>query len=398
MGLMHIRLAVPDAAELAACCGVIGLVQLAMALRARALERRPSPPWPGGPPHALVVFTCKGVGPGLRENAASFLAQDYSGAVSYLYVVPKASDPAFAVLREVAGSAAGADVRVLASEVEPVGCSGQAADLAWAAGRFPAAARLLVFADADCRVGPDWLSRLCAPLSDPAVGVSTSAALPVPLGWSVPGTLRMLWVAASLPFFSSFGLVCGQSMALRKEDFERWGVAEAWKRCVGNDHLVARLAAAWDRRVRFVFAALPADREGCSWDGFWSVLNKWMTYTRIYAPVPWACGFALAAFKAACLVASFWPRWRPGLLAAVWAMDAVSLSVLMLWLRGLRPEVFAGFPGGRLGVAVAALVGAVPVFLVYLVNHACSLTSRVRWAGRVYRFSGPLDVEVEAGP
>lgn len=395
---MHIRLAFPSPSELAVGCGVVALIQLAAAVRARWAEGRAAPPWPSGAPPALVVFTCKGVGPGLRENAAAFLAQDYPGAVSYLYVVPKASDPAYAVLSEVAQAARGADVRVLASEVEPVGCSGQAADLAWAAGRFPAASRLLVFADADCRVASDWLSAMCAPLADPAVGVSTSAALPVPRGWSLPGTLKMLWVAASLPFFSAAGLVCGQSMALRREDFERWGVAEAWKRCVGNDHVVARLAAAWDRRVRFVFSALPADREECTWASLWSVLNKWMTYTRVYAPGPWAAGFALCLFKSAALAAALVPRPQGALLAAVWGMDAAFLAFTVHWLSGLRPAVFAGFPLGRAGLCAAAVLGAAPVFLVYLVNHLASLTSRVRWAGRVYRFRGPLDVDVEDGP
>ncbi|TPW19406.1 MAG: glycosyl transferase family protein, partial [Elusimicrobia bacterium] len=346
---MHLRLAVPRVEELAALCALGGLVQLAFALKSLLAARRPGPAW-SSPPSVRVYVTCKGAPPPFLENARALLSQDYAGPWSVVFVTPASGDPAAVALR--GPELAALKPEVLSSGVVPERCSGQAADLVWALAAERPGADVLVFADADGRVGRDWLSELVAPLADPGVGVSSVGAVPVPRrlgGW---GLLRAAWVASGLPFFSEMGLVCGQSMAVLRRDFERWDVAADWSRCVGDDFVLARLARAAGRRPRLAFRAMPADCEDCGAGAFWAVLNKWAVYFRVHAPGLWTLALASTAFKVYCVWRGLWPVPRPLLLGALWGGDAAFLALTLLLLASLRPAVFEGLPGGR-----AALVG-----------------------------------------
>lgn len=388
---MHLQLAVPRPQELAALCAFFGSIQLVVAAKAMlsAFRRRPS--WPA-PPSARVYVTCKGAPPSFLENVRALRAQRYPGTWSLVFVTPDAGDPAVAALRGLDGP----PVEVVSSGVVPERSSGQAADLVWALEADRPTADVLVFADADGLVGEDWLTELVAPLADPKVGVSSIGAVPVPRSLGVAGLLRMTWVAGGLPFFSDQGLVCGQSMAVARRDFSDWGTAAAWSRCVGDDFVLARLAQAWERRPRMAFRALPADREASGAGGFWAVLNKWAVYFRVHAPGLWTLAVLGTAFKLYCAYRGLWPHPRPVLLAALWGLDAAYFFLVMVWLARLRPSAFEGLPGGVLTLAASAALGAIALPWVYLVNLGASTTSKVRWAGRTYRISGPLDVRVES--
>lgn len=389
---MHLRLAVPRAEELAVLCAFFASLQLAVAVKALWRGRRRGPAW-ASPPSARVYVTCKGAPPSLAENAKALLAQRYAGSWSVVFVTPDARDPAAVLLRGLQAPAP----EVLCSGVVPERSSGQAADLVWALAADKPGADVLVFADADGLVSEDWLAELVAPLADPAVGVSSVGAVPVPRALDAVGLLRAAWVAAGLPFFADWGFVCGQSMAILRRDFEEWGVAAAWSRCVGDDFVLARLARAWDRRPRLAFRALPADRSGGGAGAVWAVLNKWAVYFRVHAPALWTWAVLGTVFKVYCAVRGLWPRPQPVLLVALWGGDAIYLFVVLSWLSLTRPTAFAGLPGGALTLAGTSALAAAVLPWVYLSNLAASLTSRVRWAGRTYRIFGPLDVRVEGG-
>ncbi|HBL15896.1 MAG: hypothetical protein A2X36_17580 [Elusimicrobia bacterium GWA2_69_24] len=391
---MTFRLAVPSILELTILAGTVGCIQLGFLASAAWRSRRRSAPLKD-PPSVAVIVACKGVPPGLEANAAALLDQDYPGEVSWLFVVPEEGDPACRVLS--AAVAGKPRARVLASGVKPERCSGKAADLVWALDRLPEGAELVAFADADVRVGRDWLTAMTAPLADHEVGVATSATVPVPGGASFWGVLRMLWTAGGIPFFDALGMVCGQSMALRRPDIVSWGLAGVWSRAFLEDLALTALARRLGRPVRFVFAAMPAQSGDCSAGEFWAVFNKWWMCFRVYELRLWLPCLLLIAFKVYAVGRGVWPRLHPGLLAILWGMDALFLLAVLLWLRSLRPANFADLPGGISGAGAAALLGAPVLPWIYAANFLCTLgPPRIRWGGRLYHLAGPLDVRVVA--
>lgn len=397
---MIVRLAVPTVRELTAFCAAAGLVQLAMLAAMYLRRRRDEPESPAARPSVEVIVPCKGVPPGLAENALALRAQAYPGAAEVLFVVPDGKDPAVPVLMRAAaapaasGAPAWLRARVAVSEAKPERCSGKAADLAWALRRSSgAASELVVFADADLRVAPGWLTRLTAPLRDPAVSAATAMALPVPQRLEFWSVLRMLWTAYGLPFLDAGGLLCGQSLAARRADLDAWQVPALWERVVLEDLALANLIRGRGGKVVFVHGALSAAREACGPAEFWGVFSKWTLLFRVYERRVWVLGLVLTLFKVYCLASGLARPHGAGLLAALWGFDALFLALVLAWARAESPFASAGTPPAALFLCAAA--GAPLLPLCHLVNYAASLgPARVRWGGRTYLLRAPDDVVV----
>ncbi|TBR26277.1 glycosyltransferase family 2 protein [bacterium] len=389
---MFVRLAVPTVGELTAFCAAAGAVQLA-ALAATALRRRPAPPGSAPRPSVQILVPCKGVPSGLAANAAALRAQEYAGPAEILFVVPSAADPAHAVLTAASAAPGLLPARVAVSAGDASRCSGKAADLAWALRRPDASSALVVFADADLRVVPGWLSRLTAPLADPSVSAATAMALPVPERPGLWSVLRMLWTAYGLPFLDLGGLLCGQSIAARRADLAAWEVPALWERVVLEDLALANRIRERGGKTVFVHEALSAAREDCSAAEFWGVFNKWTLLFRVYEPRVWVPGLLLTVFKAYCLARGLLLGRAPGLLAALWGLDALYLFLVLAGARSRSPAAFAG--ASLPGLAASAALGAPLLPLCHLANYAASLgPARARWGSRTYLLRAADDVVV----
>lgn len=335
-------------------------------------------------PPVSVIVPCREAADSLAAGVRALLAQEYGGRREFIFVVADAADPAYGRLRAILADAPGARARVVVSGVEPKRCSAKLANLLGALPHVAADSEALLFTDSDLVVPPDWMRRMLAPLRDPSVGAASSAMIYLPCGgfW---GFLRSVWMAASVVYFSLLERAAGQSLALRRGDFEAWGVARVWEASLLEDMPVTTLARRHGKRVEFVSAAMPHSSDGCDARGFFSVFNRWIVCFRVYDPFLWLLGLSVTLLKCWIVLRGAWlGTYAPAL--CLYGADAANLGLVFAILR-------ARFPERWLYHSVLAAASAPLLWAAYAVNFGNSLfSSTVVWAGRRYRVRGPQEV------
>lgn len=340
-----------------------GLMALALAaaaqtlLAARAAARLARAPAPQPAPlPAAILKPLHGAIPGLAENLAASLAQRHPAPFEMLMAVADPADPACVVAERFCPPAR---LLVGGTVLGPNRKVSQLVHLAAATD-----APVLVLADADMAVPPDWLSRVTAPLADPTIGLVTCLYRGVPADagfWSRLTALSVDW--HFLPN-AALGEALGQArgcygatIALRAETLAAIGGFETFLDLLADDHAMG--AAVRARGLQVVLApVLPGHvmaESGLA--GLWAHELRWARTVRLlnpagYAglalthPLPWAalaCALSpalwplAAAALAARLAACAWvdralgqaPRlgWVP-------VRDALSFAI---WLAGLWP-------------------------------------------------------------
>lgn len=360
----------------------------------RQLKREFSAPEPGPLPATTVLIPCKGDSECLARNARSVLAQAYPGRLDFIFIVPSRCDPAYARLQSVISEFGGGRARLLVSDAQPTRCSEKILNLLHGLRHLAADTEVLLFADADILVAPDWAKWLVEALNDRSVGLATTVMLCIPANRSLWALLRMLWVVQGLPFYRLMAAADGQSMTVRRRDFERWGVAGLWKRCVSEDAALDKAVRSAGAKVRYIARLLPISVESCYCRDMVWVFNRWFVYARVYDPVLWVM-MALTILGKTWIL--FW-----AIRSSAWSLFGLALSgdAALMWvvlsiLRRFHGDRFLDiapvFRSYRFWGALAAPL----VLPVYLVNLANSLVTRdIRWGGYTYRLHGPFNVEV----
>lgn len=149
----------------------------------------PSPPPPpaggragdGAPASPVTVLKALcGAEPGLYEQLRSFCRQNHP-SFQLVFGVQDAADPALRVVARLREEYPHLDVAVVV-DATLHGCNRKISNLI---NMLPHARHaLLVMADSDILVPPDYLSRVAAPLADPATGLVTCAYFGSPAGAS----------------------------------------------------------------------------------------------------------------------------------------------------------------------------------------------------------------------
>jgi ceramide glucosyltransferase len=211
-------------------CATAAVVGCLYALYAAAsvgrLRPSPRPAGDGPAPSVTILKPLYGAEPGLLENLASFVRQDYRGPVEVLCGVQDAADPAAGVVEALKRREPGANLRLVA---EPTlhGPNRKVSSLI----NMMASARgeVIVAADSDIRVEPDYLARVVEALDAPGVGLVSCLyrGLPMPGPWS-----RLLAMAIDFHFLPSvlvglrlrLAAPCfGSTIALRRATLDRIG-------------------------------------------------------------------------------------------------------------------------------------------------------------------------------
>lgn len=341
----------------------VAAVQLAAAARLLWRSRRPAKR--ENAPSACVIVPFKGRT--RPAHIAAFLEQDYPGPLSWKFVVADADDPVVRLLpRE----------HLLVTGARPADASEKCLNLI-AGVKASGDAELLLFADADVKVGPYWARHLASALLDSGATVATAALLPAHEGG--PSVLRAAWLAAGLTWFEPMRIAVGQSMALRRKDYEALDVERLWQKAVSDDLSLSNAVRRAGGRTILVPWAAPEGRGG-GWGASIAQFTKWLVLFRYEMPHVWWTGLFAVVVKAGAIWQSLTRPFCPTLLAVVLGGDALTLLVAVTALDSLRRAVVVALSAPLL-LAVHAWNFAVSAF-----HH------EIVWAGWTY----PLEREKAA--
>ncbi len=215
------------------------IIASAMMFRLAARPLRPPPVWPP----VSILKPLHGEEPGLFENLASFVEQDYPGPVQILFGIQRPGDPAAAVVERLVVAYPDRDLALVLDE-RSWGTNRKVSNLANLAER--AVHGVIVLADSDMRAAPNYLRGVVASLCEPGIGAVTCPyhGLPLP---TLPARLVGLGIdthflpGVAMGVGLGIGHPClGSTIALRRETLEAIGGFPAIADTLADDHEIGR--------------------------------------------------------------------------------------------------------------------------------------------------------------
>jgi cellulose synthase/poly-beta-1,6-N-acetylglucosamine synthase-like glycosyltransferase len=352
------------------------------AIRARAAEGQTRAP------SVTLFIPCCGDEPGLEANLESLFSQEYA-YVSIRLIVENASDGAVSAIHRVLARHPGRGVLLIAGPAE--GRSQKVHNLLAALDSAPRS-EVLAFADSDGRHERDWLRLLVAPLTRAEVGVASSYRFYLPEPASFPTLLRSAWNASVLTVLGQHdrNFAWGGAMAIRREVFDRIGVAKAWQGALSDDYAMTHAVRRAGLRVEFVPSCLVASRGDASFREVVSWCARQIAITRVY----WPAFFAVAA-TTHLLYGAFLA------LALLQGRFALTALVLLPGVIGgsLRAKAIAELaPQWREAISrhlwAYALLVPVSGMLTLLGVLRAMVSRRIEWRGKVYEMRSPTETRI----
>jgi ceramide glucosyltransferase len=146
---------------------LLGCVYTAGAILCVWLYGRRSDPVPTRFPVVTILKPLFGEEPRLFENLCSFVEQDYQGPAEFIFGVADAKDPAIAAVQQLKQTFPGVAIRLV---VDPQrhGTNGKVSNLINMSRTM--AGEIVLVADSDIVVEPDYLSRVVGALEQPGMG------------------------------------------------------------------------------------------------------------------------------------------------------------------------------------------------------------------------------------
>jgi ceramide glucosyltransferase len=350
---------VPALLMVAAACGCLYMV-VATVVIARAA--RPVSGQGASAPSVTILKPLHGDEPGLFENLASFCEQDYAGAVQIVLGVSSAGDAAVAVVEKL--RAAFPDKTLdLVIDARVAGTNPKVANLINMSPRI--AHDIVVIADSDMRVGPDYLTRIVDLIAQVGDGAVTVPYYGIATG-SIWSRLAQLTIDGHfLPGVvvgERFGLsrpCLGSTIALRRTALAAVGGFEAVAGCLADDYELGALMRRRGERVIMAPFAIGHVFGEASFAELWSHELRWATTIRNVDLVGYLGWSITHAFPLALIA---WALGGGGLASAlVWVSLACRTAVIFAverayglplrpyWLIPVRDMLsFAIFIGGFL--------------------------------------------------
>ncbi len=290
-----------DGLLVALCCVATAYAVLAaLALpSARSLAKRASRN--GGRAAAGPVSVLKplcGAEPRLYENLATFCEQTHP-CYELLFGVSSSADPAIAVVRRLQAAFPSRDISlVVDSRVH--GHNLKVSNLINLAAQ--AKHPLIVLADSDIAVAPDYLDAVTAPLADPQVGIVTCLYHAKSVGgfWTRVGAQFINeWFAPSVRIAHaggsrSFGF--GATLALRASVLADIGGFDALKDCLADDYWLAEHTRQRGMTTVLSEVVVETDVIEPTFGALWLRETRWLRTIRSINPLGFA--FLFVTFTA----------------------------------------------------------------------------------------------------
>ena len=245
---------------------------------------------PGLPPVSVLKPLC-GAEPGLYPHLRSFCQQDYP-QFQLVFGVRDPADAALGVVRRLAAEFPAQPIE-LVIDPQQHGSNAKVSNLI----NMIARARhdLLVMADSDTRVAPDYLAAVTAPLQDRSVGLVTCLYRGVPTRqiWSRLGAMYINdWYAPSVLLawlFGYQGYVSGQTICLRRDTLQAIGGLRQIASHLADDHRLGELVRALGLRIVLSHYWLTAEHDEPNLRSLIGHELRWMRTIRVLRPksFPW---------------------------------------------------------------------------------------------------------------
>jgi ceramide glucosyltransferase len=327
---------------------------------------------------ASVLKPLHGVEPDLYENLRSFCRQTHP-SYQLVFGVRDPDDPAIAI---VEGLREEFPERAIALAVDPrvYGANYKVSNLI---NMLPHAQHdLLVLADADIHVAPDYLQRVTAPLGDPRVGVVTCLYYGIPGAsfWSRLGRLFIDdWFAPSVKLSHAFGstrFAFGSTIALRRDALETIGGFEALRDTLADDFWLGELTRRAGLRTVLSDVVVGTGVSESRLKDLWSHELRWLRTIRSIAPAGFAMTFVCFTSPLLLLGLCMAPF---AVTAGLVALGGIARVLLHFLQRRISDQAFAWHEVLLIPLRDALL----------LMEWAVALAGwRVRWRGQVLHARG----------
>jgi ceramide glucosyltransferase len=235
-----------------------------------------------------VLKPLKGPGIDLYANLASFCRQDYP-AYQIVFGVEDPRDPAAAVVQQLKRDFPERDI-VLSVAWMP-GTNRKVANLRHMMRH--ARHRVLLMSDSDIRVRPDYLRTMVAPLTDPAVGLTTCLYRGVGR-FGLPSVLESLFIntdfipmVLTAQLVQRFEYAYGASIAVRREALDRIGGFASLADHLADDYLLGNRVAKAGYRLVLLPYIVETVLDSVTLRDVWRHLLRWARTYRVCQPVNW---------------------------------------------------------------------------------------------------------------
>ncbi len=359
-------------AALFTAASIVGCLYLCYACHAVTKFVRRAPPRAPSRPPVTILKPLRGEDAALAENLRSFCRQDYPD-FQIVFGVADDDDPAIPVVRRLMAEFPSADLTLVVDSTQN-GINLKVANLR---NMLPAARHdLLVIADSDMRVAPDYLAAVTAPLVTPAAhgsatGLVTCLYRGVSGGglWSDlaclhinHGFLPQAVVAETL----GMGAGCfGATMALKRATLEAAGGLEALADMLADDYALGQAVRRLGLAVTLSTHLVDDIAAESGLGAMFGHELRWARTVRLAAPAGYLGSIVTYPVPLAALAALLgaWPVVAPAALVLALICRAVTarlidralrLAPTPLWLLPLRDLLsFAVFVASFLGRSVA---------------------------------------------
>jgi ceramide glucosyltransferase len=258
-----------------------------------ALFRLPRKPDGSFTPPLTILKPVCGLEPRLYERLRSFCEQDYPG-YQVVFGVRYAEDPAVPVVHRLLRELPHADLALVVDD-RLYGRNYKLSNLS----NMVAAARhdILVVADSDGHVEPDYLRSVVGPFADPAVGAVTCLYVGQPIGgfasdvgaafmndWFLPSVLTALTI-------DDLHFCFGATMAVRRGVLREIGGFEGLAPYLADDYLLGRRVSDRGHAVRLASVKVVTEVFEPNLATLFRHELRWARTFRIVRPIGWPLTF-----------------------------------------------------------------------------------------------------------
>lgn len=338
---------------------------------------------PAFSPPISVLRPLKGRDETTADSLRSWFEQDYGGSIQTLFGVARAEDPVCGLVRELLAKYPKSNAELVICG-DDLGANAKVSTLIQLERR--AAHDLILVADADVRVPPDFLANLAAPLRDPDVALVNCF-----YRLANPVTMAMRWeaVAVNTDFWSQvlqsrtlkpLDFALGAVILMRRAALAGAGGYGAVANCLADDYQIGNRIAKKGGKIALCPVVVECWDRPADWAEVWKHQLRWARTIRVCQPLPY--------FFSILSNATLWPLlWLVFSLTCMKAMCAVPIAIFLLAARMAVAQAlqrrFAG-PGGR---GVPAWMTPVKDLLQAGIWAAAFCGNTVEWRGRKMRLS-----------